>query len=69
MRIESSVLSVSWIPSAAVTGLPKQAFEVGITHYDEPPPDVVSSLNQLEELRGAVPVREPALGLDRGRWR
>jgi hypothetical protein len=57
MRIESSVLSLSWIPSEAVTGLPKQAFEVGITHYDEPPPDVVSSLDQLEQLRSAARFR------------
>ena len=41
MRIESSVLSLSWIPSEAVTGLPKQIFEVGVTHYDDPPPDVI----------------------------
>ncbi len=57
MRIESSVLSVSWIPSEAVTGLPKQAFEVGVTHYDEPPPDAVSSVHQLEALRDAARFR------------
>jgi len=51
MRIESSVLSLSWIPSEAVTGLPKQFFEVGVTHYDEPPPDTVSSADELEALR------------------
>ncbi len=55
MRIESSVLSVSWIPSEAVTGLPKQVFEVGVTHYDEPPPDVIppDDPGGLEELRAA----------------
>ena len=51
MRIESSVLSLSWIPSEAVTGLPKQFFEVGVTHYDEPPPDTVSTAEELEALR------------------
>ena len=51
MRIESSVLSLSWIPSEAVTGLPKQFFEVGVTHYDEPPPDAVTTADQLEALR------------------
>ncbi len=51
MRIESSVLSLSWIPSEAVTGLPKQFFEAGVTHYDEPPPDVVVGPAELEELR------------------
>jgi hypothetical protein len=49
MRIESSVTSVSWIPSEAVTGpLLKGTFESGFTHYDDPPPD---ELDDLEELR------------------
>jgi Cyclic nucleotide-binding domain len=53
MRIESSVLSLSWIPSEAVSGLPKQIFEIGVTHYDEPPPDVIGSDDELEALRGS----------------
>ena len=57
MRIESSVLSLSWIPSEAVTGLPKQIFEAGVTHYDEPPPDVVASEDELEGLRHAARFR------------
>jgi Cyclic nucleotide-binding domain len=49
MRVESSVTSVSWIPSEAVTGaVLKGTFEVGFTHYDDPPPD---ELDDLEELR------------------
>jgi cyclic nucleotide-binding protein len=51
MRIESSVSTVSWIPSEAVTGLPKQFFEVGVTHYDDPPPDTIASEDDLEALR------------------
>jgi hypothetical protein len=39
MRIESSVTSLSWIPSEAISGLTKLPFDVGITHYDDPPPD------------------------------
>jgi hypothetical protein len=50
VRIESSVTSVSWIPSEAVTGMPKSAFEAGLTHYDEPLPD---HIDDLEELRAA----------------
>lgn len=57
MRIESSVLSLSWIPSEAVTGLPKQVFEAGVTHYDEPPPDAVSSIDELEALRESARFR------------
>jgi hypothetical protein len=51
MRIESSVSTLSWIPSEAVTGLPKQFFEVGVTHYDDPPPDTIASEDELEALR------------------
>lgn len=48
MRFESSVLSISWIPSEALPGLNKVPFETGITHYDPPPPD---SADDLEALR------------------
>lgn len=57
MRIESSALSVSWIPSEAVSGLPKQFFEVGVTHYDDPPPDRIPSDAALEDLRAAARFR------------
>jgi Cyclic nucleotide-binding domain len=47
MRIESSVTSISWIPSEAIEGLPKLPFQVGITHYDDPPPEVIEDLEGL----------------------
>jgi hypothetical protein len=50
VRIESSVTSLSWIPSEAVTGLNKAIFGTGFTHYDEPPPDAIAD---LEALRAA----------------
>jgi Cyclic nucleotide-binding domain len=50
MRYESCVTSLSWIPSEAVTGLPRQAFDRGLTHYDDPPPD---ELHDIEGLRAA----------------
>jgi len=49
MRIESSVTSLSWIPSEAVTGANKPMFELGIAHYDDPPPDVISDLGELRD--------------------
>src|SRR4051812_15773673 len=52
MRHESSVLSVSWIPSEAVKGMGKAAFEAGFTHYDGPPPDRIPDQAALEALRG-----------------
>ncbi len=54
-RFESSVTSVSWIPSEAIEGLSKFPFELGITHYDDPPPD---RLDDIEELRRTDRFRE-----------
>jgi hypothetical protein len=49
-RVESSVTSLSWIPSEAVTGLNKAIFGSGFTHYDDPPPDLIED---LEAMRAA----------------
>ena len=49
MRYESSVTSLSWIPSEAVTGMNKPVFEMGIAHYDDPPPDVIDDLDALRD--------------------
>jgi cyclic nucleotide-binding protein len=57
MRIESSVTAISWIPSEAIEGMPKLPFEVGIGHYDEPPPDRLES-GDLERLRAEDRFRE-----------
>jgi hypothetical protein len=54
-RFESSVTAVSWIPSEAISGPSKIPFELGVTHYDNPPPD---QLGDLEELRKADGFRE-----------
>lgn len=52
MRIESSVLSLSWIPSEAVRGMTRLPFEMGVSHYDSPPPDAVDDLESLREADG-----------------
>jgi hypothetical protein len=49
MRIESSVTSISWIPSEAIEGMTKLPFEMGMAHYDAPPPEVVTDLEELLE--------------------
>jgi hypothetical protein len=49
MRIESSITSVTWIPSEAIQGMPKLPFELGIAHYDDPPPDRIENLDKLRE--------------------
>jgi Cyclic nucleotide-binding domain len=56
MRYESTVTSLSWIPSEAVTGGTKAAFEGGFTHYDQPPPGQVGlpgTAGDVEELQRA----------------
>ncbi len=57
MRIESSITAISWIPSEAIQGLPKIPFQLGIGHYDEPPPDRLEE-GDLERLRAADRFRE-----------
>jgi hypothetical protein len=47
MRITSSVTSLSWIPSEAISGLTKLPFETGVAHYDDPPPDTIDDLEAL----------------------
>ena len=48
MRHSSSVTSLSWIPSEAIEGSMRLAFDAGMTHYDDPPPETI---DDLEELR------------------
>ncbi len=47
MRVESSVLSLSWIPSEAISGMPRLPFDLGLVHYDDPPPDSVTKPQPL----------------------
>jgi Cyclic nucleotide-binding domain len=50
MRYDSSVTTVSWIPSEAVTGpVNKNVFDSGMTHYDDPLPDVLGDLEQWKD--------------------
>lgn len=48
MRYESSVTSLSWIPSEAVTGVSRAAFDSGFTHYDDPPPAELDDIGELQ---------------------
>ena len=49
MKIEGRVVAVSWIPSEAVKGALKAPFEMGISHYDQPLPDVLGDLEEWKE--------------------
>jgi Cyclic nucleotide-binding domain len=48
VRIESSVTSISWIPSEAISGTTKLPFAMGMAHYDDPPPDTIEDLAVLQ---------------------
>jgi len=54
MRIESSVTSLSWIPSEAISGMMRLPFDIGPVHYDDPPPDRIAN---IPELAGSGAVR------------
>ncbi len=60
MRHEASVTAISWIPSEAITGMPKLPFELGIGKYDEPPPDRLEE-GDVERLRDEDRFREANL--------
>jgi hypothetical protein len=47
LRHTSSITSLSWIPSEAIEGSMRLAFDAGFTHYDPPPPDVIEDLEAL----------------------
>ena len=49
-RQESTVTSLTWIPSEAVEGGTRLAFDAGFTHYDDPPP---GEIGDIEALRAA----------------
>jgi cyclic nucleotide-binding protein len=57
VRIEKSVTAITWIPSEAIEGMPKLPFELGMTHYDEPPPDRIAE-GDLARLREENRFRE-----------
>ena len=52
MRHESETTALSWIPSEAITGMVRKTFDLGITHYDQPPPEHLGDPGEdLETLR------------------
>ena len=50
MRYESSVTTISWIPSEAMTGPMRVPMDLGIGHYDSAPPEEITSA-ALETLK------------------
>jgi hypothetical protein len=75
-RFESSVTAISWIPSEAISGPSKVPFELGVTHYDDPPPDRIEDLYELQrndrfreanELRAWIDVEDGRI-IDHGHF-
>ncbi len=60
IRHEGLVTSLSWIPSEAIEGAQRLAFDSGITHYDVPPPTEdmdVEALRDEDRFRFANELR------------
>ena len=54
VRVTGAATAVSWIPSEAVTGaVLRVPFDLGLSHYDDPPPDALTDLGALEALVAA----------------
>jgi cyclic nucleotide-binding protein len=54
VRIEGSATAISWIPSEAVTGLVyRLPFDLGVSHYDDPPPDRLPGVPEYLARDGA----------------
>lgn len=54
MRIEAAATTISWIPSAAITGIVyKMPFQVDMAHYDDPPPDLLPDVDAYLARDGA----------------
>ena len=49
MRLESSVMSVSWIPTEAMSGPLRIPVDLGLGHYDDPLPDHIDDIEALRE--------------------
>jgi hypothetical protein len=49
IRLEGLVTSLSWIPSEAIEGAQRLAFDSGITHYDPPPPSEGLDVERLRD--------------------
>ncbi len=49
MRHTSSITSLSWIPSEAIEGSQRLAFDTGMAHYDKPPPEAIEDLQALRD--------------------
>ena len=50
MRIETTVASMSWIPSESLRGALKTGMDLKLSHWDDPPPDQFRGADHVHEL-------------------
>ncbi len=50
MRVEATVMSMSWIPSDSLTGALKAGMDLRLSHWDAPLPDRVGGAGEVHEL-------------------
>jgi hypothetical protein len=44
MRVVAKAASISWIPSESIASLMRLGMELGLSHWDDPPPDRILTL-------------------------
>jgi hypothetical protein len=49
VRIESSVIAITWLPFAALDALPNMPLGFAVAHYDEPPGELLGDLDRMRE--------------------
>ncbi len=50
MRIETTVTSMSWIPTESLRGALKTGMDLKLSHWDDPPPDRLRGAEHVHEL-------------------
>ena len=50
MRVETTVMSMSWIPSDSLRGALKAGMDLRLSHWDSPLPDQVAGAGEVHEL-------------------
>ncbi|HEU5000440.1 MAG TPA: cyclic nucleotide-binding domain-containing protein [Lapillicoccus sp.] len=53
MRVSATTTSLSWIPSDSVWGPLKLGFDLGLSHWDQPLPDRLSGVDEVQALHDA----------------
>jgi hypothetical protein len=52
MRVVAKAASISWIPSESIASLMRLGMELGLSHWDDPPPDRILIPGDVHDLCG-----------------